>query len=500
MSAKDRRVSTRIHRGTPRRCLAVPAVVLGLAGAAALGLPAVAGATSSNLSWSGAGAASNWSVAGNWSGTAPIAGGDYGTLTLGALSKACSRLTDFNACYNANNDLGQLTVDAIDVNGASPYFLQGDGITLGAGGIDVTPPGQRSGEPRLETPLTLAADQTWTVNGAGSRDPGVLVVGPVNGSSSSLTINLSGEDEVGLQNNVDVGPLTLSGQGTTYMTGSLNGISDNPVTVTDLSQLAAEVDPQQSGPLAVTDGGGVSVGEGQAPDGTLQVNGAASFTSPSSLHLYLDSRGTGGGNNSDPKAASDYSQLTAAGNVSLGGATLKLAQGMLANFTCGDLHTGDVYTLVSTSGGTISGTFAGVANGHDVKLGDVCDRTTDPAVVRINYTPTSVTATVVNGGGAGDLPTAKGSPRISGKTVVGQTLHVSKVSWTHKPTSYKYDWIACPARASCKQIKTRKPSLLLTRSLIGRQLVVVVTATNKYGQGQAQSNFTGTVKAAPKRK
>jgi len=87
-------------------------------------LPAVAGATPPSFTWSGATpltgpGAGNWSNTTNWKGlSAPS--GSVGTLTFPALtSAACTTTFPPGTCYQSNNDLTGLTVNALTTSTAA---------------------------------------------------------------------------------------------------------------------------------------------------------------------------------------------------------------------------------------------------------------------------------------------------------------------------------------------------------------------------------------------
>jgi autotransporter-associated beta strand protein len=78
-----------------------------------------------------------------------------------------------------------------------------------------------------------------------------------------------------------------------------------------------------------------------------------------------------------------YNQLSVTGNVSLGGANLSATVGYVPT-------PGDSYTLITTSGGTITGTFAGLPQGQTFTLGG--------HTYQITYTSTAVTLTQITVG------------------------------------------------------------------------------------------------------
>jgi len=111
---------------------------------------------------------------------------------------------------------------------------------------------------------------------------------------------------------------------------------------------------------------------GSAGPGTLSVQGNTSFQSGSTYTVDLN--GT---------AAGTYSRLAVTGNVDLGGANL-------GGPTLGYIPAmNDTFTIVSATG-TLSGTFAGLPDNTTFCLAG--------ATLRVNYTTTAATLTVVSPG------------------------------------------------------------------------------------------------------
>ncbi len=95
-------------------------------------------------------------------------------------------------------------------------------------------------------------------------------------------------------------------------------------------------------------------------------------------------------------------------------------------------------------------------------------------------------------------PVATTLPAITGTAVEGQRLEASSGVWTGNPTSYSYQWQDCTLALLCTNIGGAN-SARYTGSAgdVGRQLRVVVTATNAAGSTPAASAATATVSAAP---
>jgi len=119
------------------------------------------------------------------------------------------------------------------------------------------------------------------------------------------------------------------------------------------------------GALTVNSGGKVQPG---ASPGVLSVTGNTTFASGSTLEVELNGATVG----------TQYDKLAVTGNVNLGGATLAVILGYSPA-----LNT--PFTIVQATGGTISGTFTGLANNATLCSGG--------QNFQINYTANAVTLT-----------------------------------------------------------------------------------------------------------
>jgi hypothetical protein len=136
----------------------------------------------------------NWSNASNWAaGVAPS--GAVGTLTFPTLGPTCKGSNYLYPCYIGTNDVDGLSAQGLAFSArAAGYNIYGNKLSLGAGGITVAP----SGGANLGLPISLAADQTWSV------DNGMLSAGGVTGTSK-LAIDLANSASVTLGGTVDAG-------------------------------------------------------------------------------------------------------------------------------------------------------------------------------------------------------------------------------------------------------------------------------------------------------
>lgn len=178
--------------------------------------------------------------------------------------------------------------------------------------------------------------------------------------------------------------LTKRGTGTLNLTGNATFAGDVITFIAEGGVLSI------NGNVKTNTGGNVVVN----PGGTLKGTGAtrsvsvaggiiAPGNSPGTLtatDLTLDTNSIYQQEIAGPTAGSQYDQLVASGAVNLGNATLSVAP----SYTPAP---GTVFTIIR--GVSVTGTFKGLADGSMVVAGGL--------TLRINYTPTTVTLTYVNG-------------------------------------------------------------------------------------------------------
>jgi hypothetical protein len=463
--------------------------------------------SSHSFTWTGStpltagSSADAWTTTGNWEGgTAPGEAGDIGTLTLPSLAGNPDCAEAFvETCYFSRNDIAGIGVEKIATNDRYPYILYGEPFTLGSGGIEAVSNSSESNThvPSFRMPITLGADQSWSVEGTGDAlgFGGLEFAGSIGGESRAVHMELKDRGSVDLAGSPDdeVGPVTIEGvdPGKTGIDASENGLlglaieppqeaprlnadDGNSVHLKDVATIGAGT----LGPLTV-EGGQVDVAtpfpEPGNPFGTLAVNGSATFDSASDIFFFL-----GGGTT----PGDDFSQLTATGNVDLGGAELVTLGEPFSS--CPNLTAGSELPLVSTTG-RLEGTFAGVPDGSLMLEG--CGDGPAP-VLRIEYTAHSVTAT-----SQGEIPFDLSRPSVSGTAIDEQTLNGHAGAWANEPSSYTYQWERCDASGNgCSPISgATSQNYTLTPDDAGDTVRLEATAHNAAGEASSTSAPIGPV-------
>ena len=386
------------------------AVTVSLAAVAALLLvPATASAvTPPSFTWSGAGGISDtsWSDEANWDAGMPA--GTVGTLDFPSASCPAQTMSPF--CDSTNNIPG-LTVEKLEIEGKKlavegDYYLAGEGIMLGEGGLSMSTSAEPS-RAAIGLPITIDAQQSWSITGNGGANSygsaQLDLEKPLTGPAGDpLAIEVKDGAILNLDRvDNEVGPLTITGAGAGHPASEngdvelvesplgapidpeLNAIDGKPINVID----AGFGGEGKIGPLTST-GADVDAGDVRRvpyePEGKLETPGAT-FDSTSEVDLYM---------NEVPAPLPAYtsiSQLTSTGTIELGGSRLGLVD---LQTSCSSLPPlGETFTLISTRG-SLSGAFGNAPKGADIALLSGCDEELD-----INYkesgSPQTVTGTVV---------------------------------------------------------------------------------------------------------
>lgn len=373
------------HRATRIIGAAAVGVVYGLL--LALAVPAVAGAAT--FAWSGGAAkgSPDWSEDANWlGGLAPSAPGPV-TLAFPRLAgTSCASSSPLEACYESDDNLSSLQVEALDIDDGADYTIEGGPIDLGAGGISATIAEGSSGAAgdSFEAPIALTAPQTWTVaqpSGQPSGEHGVAIEEGIEGGRNGLTIDLEEGPVLYLYGDVETGSLAFDGSGS----------GSEPVV-----EYEGALDSSGEEPVGVTD----ALLAGRGPTGPIEVHTAKLFPTPKieAASVTLEGESEVVFELDGTKPGVSYSQLDARGAVDLAGAKIAVQ----SSASCYQPKEGTVFTLVTTTG-SLSGSFGkGDRDKYvPITVGEAADCFDLPQSLEIAYHETgateTVTGTVVDG-------------------------------------------------------------------------------------------------------
>ncbi len=364
-----------------------------------LGLAPSALASAPSFTWTGGSTASeDWSEAENWAAdSAPADAEKIGTLTFPRLtSPACTAEPREAECYFSYNDLKGLAAESMQIDDGDEYEIGGEALTVGKGGLGASPSTGSSGQAwdYVEPELHLSAPQKWAVAGRGGSPAGangLLLVGALSGASDALTVELSKGAAFYLENETEVGSLTIDGPSATKA-GFENGVvalGDGELNSEDrhsveLSHILFSGEGEV-GPLTTKDAE-IDVGERLEPAGSIE---ASSVRLDSGSKIAFEITG------SEMLASLDYSQLVSEGEIELGDSTLAVEVGPpWEGEPCPELVVGQTYTFVSTSG-TLSGSFGNAPeDGPDIPItfAESCGQASQE--MRIDYYRSGGTETV----------------------------------------------------------------------------------------------------------
>ncbi len=311
---------------------------------AAVALTWAGSALAAIATWTGAGADANWMTAANWGGTAPSAGDDL------VFPGGAARLT------NTNNFPSGTNFNTITFNGASGgYTLNGNAIQLSSGltasntsGTNIVAVPIVQTDPQTFSCTTPGPDRlvfnggidlgTDTLTVVAATSSLVLVAGVGISGTGGVTIASGASGVVAFDAaNTYTGPTDV--QGGFFIATSLSTASVVTVESGATMQFA---NGNSAGP--VTANGGATI---LCAGGTTQIGNVTNLTLQSTSTLHMVMYGT-----------TNYGQLNASGNVSLNGATLNVTWNAFTS------SVGQGFTLINkTSGGAVTGTFNGLAEG-----------------------------------------------------------------------------------------------------------------------------------------
>jgi hypothetical protein len=397
---RRKRVATSISANTRRRVVRMLPALAIAAPLAAFAAPASANASS--LTWAGqtsghTESAAHWSNNANWeNGVAPSSSQTIETLSFPHLTNGeCTSEPETDTCYLTLNDLTGLTAESVQLDDADDYLLDGEGITIGSGGLTAAPGAGSSGSAGsfVLMPLHLGASQRWSVanrSGGNIEENGMLLASEITGAGSALTIELSQGPLLVMENNTEVGPVTIEGPdaGGEHIKNGVVLLEKGQINSSDREPVSLEnVLFSGSGSVGKLSASNSTVvaGTGGEPAGRLET---ASFKMDSSSGLLLEVTGN------KNVAGFDYGQLSAQGTVELAGTLVIVVGKPSENGSCPTLEPGRQFTFVSTTG-TLSGSFSNAPEGGreiPIEYSASCSHPTQ--TMRIDYHRTGGIETV----------------------------------------------------------------------------------------------------------
>jgi hypothetical protein len=272
--------------------------------------------------WSGA-SSSVWSDNGNWSDMPPAAGNDL------VFPATAANLTNVND-LSAGTQFASLTL------AGSGYSISGDAIGI-SNNIEASQP---SGLDTVNLPLTLTNPGSVTVDQSGAT----LALGGAITGTGGLTKGGNGILDLNAASgsNVYSGTTTVNG-GTLFVNTTQPG---SPVIVNSGATLGG------TGTVgAITTNSG-RVSPGTSAPGLLTDSDTLTMGAGSTFAVALNGLNAG----------TDYSQLSVAGAINLGGATLS------ATATPQTSLNNQFIIIDNESGSAVTGTFAGLAEGAELTI------------------------------------------------------------------------------------------------------------------------------------
>ncbi len=391
------------HSRVRRRLIALAGVFLSgcVIGGSLLAPAAGAKVIYPSFTWAGAGSSEGFSLAENWEGgkTAPTAGETLAELRFPELGSGCANDTPVPACYDAEDNLTGLDARSLHIDDAENYELTGTKLEIGSDGLHAATMGTvGAARDVFDLPLELnVSEKTWNITGSGGGAPGedgLVLEGPVTGPGKVLEVELQAEAALDLEDNIEVGPLTIGGK-SGNRSGSGNGILElEEAELNSTDEAPVELGnilvrgSAELGPLK-TNATQLDVGRSTQPAGAIEVD-SAKFDPASTLTFQI----TG----SEPEPEMDYAQLLSeVGDIDLAGVgvAIEVARPEKGK-PCPVLISGEKFTFISTEEGALTGTFAGVPSpGLEVpiRFGQGCEGH-EPQGIKLIYGKNTVTGVV----------------------------------------------------------------------------------------------------------
>lgn len=193
------------------------------------------------FTWSGGGGVGNknWTNAANWSGTAPVSGGE-GDLVFPPVTQ-----------FDANDDFASFTADSITIS-SDGYSITGNAFTLGSptGANTLNQTAGAFGLSQISNNLTLGANDLITINV--TQNDTLILSGNISGTNSITnnglgTLILSGNNtgwsgtfflengfiQISNPNNLNTGQIQFDGASGLFLSSGFNGTIANPITTVD---------------------------------------------------------------------------------------------------------------------------------------------------------------------------------------------------------------------------------------------------------------------------
>ena len=368
-------------------------------------------------------------------------------------------------------------------------------------------------QPTMPQIGTLLSDQAAWATASGSQVSGYIQsnqVTVINSGGGATEIPLSGTTTVGSSYGGTTSGWTSAPAGTSTYTAQITWPVDNvtmslsPASITadgkSTSTVTATV-TSQGNPVA---GDAVSFASSDAGEkiGAVRDNGNGTYTATitSSTRAQLVTI-TASDSSVQPNASAQATLMQTPGPA----ARVKVALSPTSILANGTSQSTATVTVTDAQSRPIAGQHVGfTASDRGVHFGTVTDHrngtytgtltsSTTPHPVTITATDSSVSPRI---SGKATLtqtphptrPSNTALPAISGSTVVGRTLSVSRGTWSGTaPVSYAYEWQRCKQRRCANIAGAKRSSYKLGPADAGTKLQVVVTATNRYGTAKAFS-------------